>query len=195
MKQIKDKLFDGVVSFFVIAFLLIFSPIIIVGFLISTVKDYFEYKKTPYYLDTGAKYSWFCARSYSVTLYNAIKKEGLSINFYRNNELKAASEDYFIYDDALILFDFDSDMFYFDKEKDDWMFYENHESTLLENEVDKKIKKANDFLGENRCRKAIIFVEKELLDDIPEKYYERIEFLTITEGDKISTLKTILAKN
>ena len=100
MKQIKDKLFDGVVSFFVIAFLLIFSPIIVVGFLISTVKDYFEYKKTPYYLDTGAKYSWFCARSDSVTLYNAIKKECLSINFYRNNELKAASEDYFILDDA-----------------------------------------------------------------------------------------------
>ena len=195
MKQIKDKLIDGVVSFFVIAFLLIFSPIIVVGFLISTVKDYFEYKKTSYYLDTGAKYSWFCARSDSVTLYNAIKKEGLSIDFYRNNELKAASEDYFILDDALILFDFDSDMFYFDKEKDDWMFYEDHESILLENEVDKEIKKVNDFLGENRCRRAIIFVEKELLHDIPEKHYERIEFLTITEGDKISTLKSILAKN
>ena len=66
---------------------------------------------------------------------------------------------------------------------------------LLENEIDEEIKKVNEFLGEEVCNNAIIFVESDLLEDVPEIHYEKIEFLSVTEGNKVSALKKYYSMN
>lgn len=88
----------------------------------------------------------------------------------------------------MLLCDYDSD-FFFDKEKDEWVIYDEDDYVLLETAVDDDIKRVNEFLCENVCKRAVLFTEKELLDEAPENRYERIEFLPMTDGDKFLALK------
>ena len=192
MKTFFNKFGKAMLTVIIAILLVIASPLILIWLVISTTRDYFKYKESRYYRDTGEKYSWLCARTYHITFYNDIKNAKLPINYYRNDEIKITGYGYFIYNDFLILCDYDSDTFFFDKEKDEWLVYEEHDYLLLEKEVDEEIKKVNEFLGENICKKALLFVENDLFEETRQKNYERIEFLSITDGNKISALKSVI---
>ena len=172
--------------------LLIASPFILVWLPIKTIRDYLKYKQSKYYQDTGEKYSWLCADTSHISFYNDIKDARLPIKYYRDKKIRITGYGYFIYDNTLILCDYDSDLLFFDKDKYEWLVYEEHDYLLLENEIDEEIKKANEFLGENICKKALLFVDKDLLEEASQKQYERIEFLSITDGNKVAALKNIL---
>ncbi len=194
MKTFFNKFGEAMVTVFIVVLLVIASPVIFIWLVIKTIRDYFKYKDTQYYRDTCEKYSWLCADSYHVAFYNAIKDANLPVNYYRDNAIKITGYGYFIYNDILILCDYDSDTFYFDKDKDDWLVYDEHDYLLLETEIDEEIKKVNEFLGGNICKKAFLFIESELLEEAPEKNYERIEFLPVTDGDKILALRNKVVK-
>lgn len=179
-------------SFFYAILLILASPFILIWLVFATIHDYIKYKKTQYYNDTHEKYSWLCARSYYVVFYDAIKSAGLPIEYYRDTETKLTGYGYFIFNDVLILCDYDSDILYFDNDKNEWLVYDEHDYMLLETTIDEELKKVNEFLGEFRCKRAILFVESELLNETTEKEYERIEFLSIKDGDKISALKGLI---
>lgn len=179
-------------SFFYAILLILASPFILIWLIFATITDYIKYKKTQYYNDTHEKYSWLCARSYYVVFYDAIKSASLPIDYYRDKETKLTGYGYFIFKDVLILCDYDSDILCFDKDNNEWLVYDEHDYMLLEPTIDEELKKVNEFLGENRCKRAILFVESELLEKATEKEYEQIKLLPIEDSDKISTLKTII---
>jgi hypothetical protein len=188
MKAFSGKFREAMVTVFIVILLILASPFILVWLIFATITDYIKYKQTQYYKDTGEKYSWLCCHSSCISFYNDITNAHLPIEYYRDKGIKITGYGYFIYKDTLLLCDYDSD-FFFDKETDEWVIYDEHDYILLETAVDDYIKKVNDFLGRKVCNKAIIFTESELLEDAPENKYERIEFLPMTDGDKFSALK------
>lgn len=119
----------------------------------------------------------------------------MPIKYYRDKNTRITGYGYFIYNDVVILCDYDSDAFFFDKDKDEWFIYEEHDYLILENEINEEIKRVNEFLGEEICKKAILFIESDLLEDVPEIHYEKIEFLSVTEGNKVSALKKYYSMN
>lgn len=192
MKEFLNKFGEAVVIVFIVMLLIIASPFIIVWLVIKTTRDYFKYKESRYYKDTSEKYSWLCADTAHISFYNDLKDAGVPIKYYRDDNIRITGYGYFIYNDFLILCDYDSDTIFFDKDKDEWLVYEEHDYLLLENEVNEEIKRVNEFLGEEICKKAILFVENDLLENAHEKHYEKIEFLSITDGNKISALRNII---
>lgn len=192
MKIFFKEFRDAMISLLVAILLILFSPFILIWLIIATIRDYIKYKKSLYYQDTYEKYSWMCGSSYYVAFYDAIKSAGLSIDYYRSNEVKLTGYGYFIYNDILLLCDYDSDTLHFDKDNDEWLVYDEDDYLLLETEIDEEIKKVNEFLGKEQCKRVILFVESEMLVEVPEKHYDRIEFLPIIDGDKISALKSIV---
>lgn len=193
MKVSFKKVGDALMSFFYAILLILASPVVLIWLVFATIHDYIKYKKTRYYKDTHERYSWLCAQSYYVSFYDSIKSAGLPIDYYRDRTIKLTGYGYFIFNDVLILCDYDSDILYFDKDNNEWMVYDEHDYVLLEpTTIDEELKKVNEFLDENRCKKVIIFVERELLEEATGKEYERIILLPIEDGDKISALKTIL---
>ena len=179
-------------SFIYAILLVLVSPFILIYLIFATITDYFKYKKTQYYKDTQEKYSWLCARSYYVVFYDAIKSAGLSVDYYRDRETKMTGYGYFIHNDILITCDYDSDILHFNKDENEWLVYDEHDYMLLEPTIDDEIKKVNDFLGENRCNQAIIFVENELLEEATVKEYERVKLLPVEDDNKISALEIVL---
>ena len=195
MKEFLNKFGEVLIIVFIVMLLIIASPFIIVWLVIKTIKDYFKYIEGRYYQVTREKYSWLCAGTPHICFYNDIKDAGLPIKYYRDKSIRITGYGYFIYNSTLILCDYDSETLFFDKEKNEWLVYEEHDYLLLENKIDEEIKKVNEFLGEEVCNNAIIFVESDLLEDVPEIHYEKIEFLSVTEGNKVSALKKYYSMN
>ena len=98
----------------------------------------------------------------------------MPIDYYRDKETKIAGYGYFVYRNILIICDFDNVM-YFDSEQNEWFVYEERDVILLREKIEEEIKKANEFFGENRCNKAIVFLDAETFDEILEKKYENKE--------------------
>lgn len=191
MKTFFKKFGEAISIVFVIPFLIIILPILLAWLAILTIVDYVKYKKTMYYVETKGKYTWLCANSAYIDFYNSIKKSDLPIDYYRDEEIKIQGYGYFVYRDILILCDFDN-VIYFDSGQNEWFIYEEHGDILLKEKVEEEIKKANEFFGENRCNKAIVFLDAETFDETPEKHYENFEFLRDT--DKISELLDFISR-
>ena len=192
LKSFIKETCEGLLKILIILLLIVFSPIILIWIIISTIKDYIKYKKSEYFEDTHERYSFLCADSYHISFYNATKKANLPIDFYRKKDVKITGYGYFIYHDALILCDYDSDTLYFDKEKDEWTVYDEHGYVSFEPEVEQEIKNCNEFLEKDVCKRAIVLVESEFVDEAPEKEHKLFEFLPVADGDKVSTLKNII---
>lgn len=192
MKNFIKGICEGLLKIILILLLIVCSPIIGIWLIIATIRDYIKYKKSIYFQDTNEKYSWLCADTYHISLYNAIKSADLPINFFRKKDIKISGYGYFIYQDSLILCDYDSDTLYFDKEKDEWTVYDEHGYVSFEPEVEQEIKSCNEFLGKDVCKRAIVLVESEFIDEAPEKEHEIFEFLPVTDGNKVSALKNII---
>ena len=169
----------------------VFSPVILIVLLVKTISDYIKYKKSRYYHDTHEKYSWMCASSDYITFYNAAKAAGVPVEYYRDNRIKETGYGYFIFNNTMLVCDYDSDCVYFDKDREEWFAYDAKDCILLESKVDKEIEAVNELLGENRCSKAIIFIEGSMLEGVPEKHYERLEFLSVSDRDLVSALTLI----
>ncbi len=191
MKLFLKKLCEALGIVLICILCVVFSPIILIVLLIKTVSDFIKYKKSRYYYDTHEKYTWMCASSEYVVFYNAVKAAELPVEYYRNNQIKETGYGYFVYKDTLLICDYDSDSVYFDKEREEWFAYDAKDCVLLESEIKKEIEAVNEFLGENRCSKAVIFIESSMLEGVPEKHYERIEFLPVSNRDLISSLKKL----
>ena len=92
--------------------------IILLLLLLWTPIDYIKYKFSRYYKDTKEKYSWMCAVSCYVRLYDLIKKENLPIEYHRCNDSHVTGYGYFVYKDVLILNDYELS---YDPEKQIWL--------------------------------------------------------------------------
>ena len=191
MKTFFKKFGEAISIVFAVPILIITSPILLIGFVILMLPNYFKYKKTCYYADTKEKYTVFNADLTYINFYDSIKKSDLPIDYYRDKETKIAGYGYFVYRNILIICDFDN-VFYFDSGQNEWFIYEEHGDIPLKEKVEEEIKKANEFFGENRCNKAIVFLDAETFDEIPEKNYENFEFLRDT--DKISELLDFISR-
>ena len=191
MKTFFKKFFEALSTVIGAVGLLLFLPFILILLAVLTIINYIKYKKTRYYMDTKESYSWLCADSAHISFYNDIKKSELPIEYYRDKNIKITGYGYFVYRDILIIRDFDN-VIYFDSEQNEWFIYEEHGENLLKEKVEEEIKKANEFFGENRCNKAIVFLDAEVFDETLEKHYENFEFLRDT--DKISELNEFIQK-
>ena len=191
MKTFFKKFFEAISTVIGAAGLLLFSPFILILLAVLTIINYIKYKKTRYYMDTKERYSWLCADSAHISFYDDIKKSELPIEYYRDKNIKTAGYGYFVYRDILIIRDFDN-VIYFDSGQNEWFIYEEHGENLLKENVEEEIKKANEFFAENRCNKAIVFLDAEVFDETLEKHYENFEFLRDT--DKISELNEFIQK-
>lgn len=193
MKLFFKKFGEALLSVLIFILCVVFSPVILFVFSGKTVSDYFKYKKSRYYHDTHEKYSWMCASSDYILFYNAVKISGVPVEYYRDNSIKETGYGYFVYGNTLLICNYDSDCVYFDKDKEEWFAYDARDSVLLETEIDKEIESVNEFLGENRCSKAIIFIESSMLEGVPEKHYERLVFSSVSDRDLVSALKKFVA--
>ena len=189
MKLFLDKFKDGRASVFVVAFLILVSPFIFVWLIIKTIIDYFKYKKSLYYKDTKEKYSWLCAHSEHVLFYNAIKTEKFPIDFYRDKSNKSTGCGYFVYGDVLILCDYDSEIIFFDNNREEWFVNDERDFVSLETAVYDELEKANKLLDKGVCNRAIVFVDSCEYDKATKKQCNNIGFLIINDSDKISALK------
>ena len=59
MKTFLNKFSEAMITVFIVVLLIIASPLIFIWIVIATTIDYFKYKKSRYYQDTGEKYSCF----------------------------------------------------------------------------------------------------------------------------------------
>ncbi len=194
MKTFFKKFFEALSTVIGAVGLLLFSPFILILLAVLTIINYIKYKKTRYYMDTKERYSWLCDDSAHINFYNDIKKSDLPIEYYRDKNIKTAGYGYFIYNDILVLCDYDPCIIYFDYGQDEWYIYEEHGDIQLKDAVEEEIKKVNEFFGENRCNKAIVFVNDETLDEAQEKYYKNVELLRVTDTDEISALNEFIQK-
>ena len=91
---------------------IIFSPIILIGFVISSIAYLFElpknrkaYKSSQYYKDFGLPFKMFRLYSPEYRFYNSCKKRNLKLDYVRQ---ESDGFEYFIYDDTIFVFpDFD----------------------------------------------------------------------------------------
>lgn len=175
-----------------IIFTVIFFPIVVLfllGLLIITPFDYLKYKKSRYYKDTKEKYSWLCMVSYYVKFYDLVKKANLPIDFYRCDYAPITGYGFFVYKDILILNDYEP---CYDEERDIWLVEIEDEYVDIKEEVEADIKRCNDFLKDNICTRALVFIYDEVYKEHPDVKYEKIDFLPVKNNSYIDALKTII---
>lgn len=169
-------------------------PIVIIYvlylFLITPI-DYFRYKRSMYYKDTKEKYSWLCTVSHCIKLYDLIKKHNLPIDYYRDYDAPLAGDGYFIYKDILILSVYETELC-FDETKNIWTIEIEDEYVDIKEEVEADIKRCNDFLKDNICTRALVFIYDEVYKEHPDVKYEKIDFLPVKNNSYIDALKTII---
>ena len=168
-------------------------PFWLVLLTVKTVKDYSIYKRTVYFQDTHEKYRWMCGESQYIQFYDSVKKADVPVEFYRDKSVEETGYGYFVFNDTLFVCDYDSDNLYFDKDRNEWLVYYSDECLLLETEIDKVLKIVNTFLGENKCVQTVLVLPSNMLDDVPERHYERIRFLAIQNSDMVSALRNYFA--
>ncbi len=191
MRKSCEEREDILVTIFIVVFVTIASPLILVWLIIRTIVDYFKYKKSKYYSDTHERYSWMCGESEHIVFYNELKKANLPVDYYRDDLIKMTGYGYFIFKNILILCDYDSDVIYFDFDNENW-FVNGECSLLLEPAINDEIKKVNKLLGANVCERAILLVDSRILADVPEKHYENFEFLPVTNKNRVSALRNVV---
>ena len=178
----KDKLSTVAVCFLIIIFL----PFILLYFIIYTPVDIIRYRKTQYYKDTKDKYTWLAAKSYCVRLYEAVKKAGLPIEYYRRGKCFG----YFLYKNYLIFNDYNLS---YGEEIHYWTVERGDEYIRLEEAVKQDIQDFNEFMKTEAAGKAIILVENDIFDDDPPKS-ETYEII-ITQEDMATALKKFVSEH
>ena len=157
--------------------------------LITTPIDYFKYIRTRYYKDTHEKYSWLCRESYYIKFYDMIKKNNLAIDYYRSNLESFTGHGYFIYNDILILTDYEP---CFDNEKNIWTVEIEDEYIDIKANVEETIEECNNFLKGDICKRAIVLIDNEVYSEHPNLKYDNFDFLPVTSGNELKALKTII---
>lgn len=178
-----------------IIFTILLLPIVVLfllGLLVITPIDYFKYKRSYYYKDTKERYSWLCTSSYYVKFYDMIKKEKLPIKFYRCKDVSITGYGYFVFNDTLILNDYDP---YFDEERNTWLIEIEDKYVDIKDDVDETIAKCNEYLKGYICKKAVVLIDKELFDEEPNVKYENFEFLPVGDGLNAEALKSYISTN
>lgn len=159
-------------------------------FLLITPFDYLKYKRTRYYQDTHETYSWLCASSYYIKLYEEIKKSNLPIDYYRcDYGAPITGCGYFIYKDILILNDYEP---CFDREKNIWTVEIEDEYIDIKEDVMAAIERCNEFLKEDVCKKAIVLIDSDDYHEHPDIKYDSFDFLPVCGNDMLSALKSII---
>lgn len=165
--------------------------IFLIVLLLGIPFDYIKYRSSRYYKDTKEKYSWLCATSYYVGLYNLIKKENLPIDYYRSTEVPITGYGYFVYRDMLLVNDYEP---CYDAEKQTWLVESEDEYVELEQEVEAVRKRCNQQLGSEVCKKTIVLIDKELLEAHPDALYENIELLPVNDSCDVVALKKLTSQ-
>ncbi|MBR2413188.1 MAG: hypothetical protein IKB13_01690 [Clostridia bacterium] len=192
MKTFLTKLHEKLPEILVYLLLPIAAPIVLILMGVVSVKEHLKYKKTRYYRDTHERFTVLGGATTHIAFYNAIKESDLPVAFYRDKTAKAAGYGYFLYDDVLILCDYDSDICFFDKEKGEWMVHCARDYRLLATEVDEQLQKANAFFGTDKCKRAVVLMEKSVLDAADTKQYVNFEFLPVVNGDMAAAVKNYI---
>lgn len=122
--------------------IIIFSPVILIGFIISSIVYLFElpqnrkaYKSSQYYKDFGLPFEMFRLYSPEYRFYNSYKMRNLKLDYIRQ---ESNGIEYFIYDDMIFVFP-DFDQIDFNEERSvwevdydgDWQFFEKAYQKLL----------------------------------------------------------------
>lgn len=151
----------------------------LLGLVLYTPVDCLRYKRSRYYKDTRERYSWLAGGSCYVKLYGLIKRETLPIEYHRYTHSAATAHGCFLYGDTLILNDYEP---CYDAEQDVWTIEVDDEYVDIRGDVDGEITRCNEFLGTERCQKALVLIDRDVWEEHPEAHYERIEFLPV-DGD------------
>lgn len=165
--------------------------IFLIVLLIGTPFDYIKYRSSRYYKDTKEKYSWLCTTSYYISLYNLIKKENLPIAYYRCTDVPLTGYGYFVYQDMLLLNDYEP---CYDEEKQTWLVEVEDEYVDLESEVEAVRARCNQRLGREVCKKAVVLIDKELLEAHPNAQYETIRLLPVSDSCDVDALKKLTSQ-
>ena len=162
---------------------------VILWMLIITPFDYIKYKRSRYYKDTKEKYTWRCGDLFWVKFYDLIIKEKLPIEYYRCENVPITAYGYFVYNDILILNDYDP---CFDEEKNIWTIEIEDEWVDIKDDVEAAIEGCNDLIGDNRCKKAVVLIDKDLFDEHPDVRYDNIDFLPKSQYFDAAALRDVV---
>lgn len=166
--------------------------LLLLGLLITTPIDYIRYKCSRYFKDTKERYSWLSYSSYYVKLYDTVKKHGLPIDYYRCDSVKINGYGFFIYNDTLILNDYEPS---FDIEKEAWTDEIEDEYVPIEEEAKRRIKECNEALNREACIKAVLLIDEDLYNEHPDVKCENVKvFPVANKYDDIASFEKMLAQ-
>lgn len=185
----KKQLFNKMKSNISIVLLLPFILILILFMLLYTPFDFIKYKKSHYYKDTKEKYTFLSGDSIYIKLYNLIKDNNLTIEYFRYSFIDITAYGYFKYNDILIFADYDV---FFDEDKNQWCCgCADDEAVLISNKISTDIENFNLNFNYD-IKKSVVLVDEEIYNDIIKCDFNNVDFIAVNNNDYISALKTII---
>ena len=185
MKKIFKKIFD----IFLTAIALPFVFILLFLLVLYTPIDYLRYKKTFYYKQIKEKYTWLCGGSTYIKVYDLVQKNKLPIDFYRNKAVSTTGYGYFVYQDSLLLIDYN---ICYDDELEKWVVnFGDDEPAPLESVAIGEIDAFNSKFGKN-IEKAVVLIDEEIYNDIVKYNFSDIVFLKVENDKYLPALKDFL---
>lgn len=185
MKKIFKKIFD----IFLTAIALPFVFILLFLLVLYTPIDYLRYKKTFYYKQIKEKYTWLCGGSTYIKVYDLVQKNKLPIDFYRNKAVSTTGYGYFVYQDSLLLIDYN---ICYDDELEKWVVnFGDDEPATLESVAIGEIDAFNSKFGKN-IEKAVVLIDEEIYNDIVKYNFSDIVFLKVENDKYLPVLKDFL---
>lgn len=177
--------------------IIVFLPVIIllfIGAVLYTPIDYVKFKTSIYQNDYPRKYKWLCGRHEDNKIYKAIKENGLPISYFKSCEDYELPGD-FVYKDTVLDF---SMPFFFDGEKETWLYSEQSEVHRDECECDcsdkyLSVEEAKSYLLEQfakrntviKCTKIVFFYEIGFIKTV----YGEKALATLREEDSVILYK------
>ena len=161
------KQFRGVVAnFFVWFLIIIFSPLLFLLGICSILYipiDFIKFKRSEYQKDFPRKYKWLCGTHTDNKVYTVVKQNNLPVTYLKFYEDYELSGDFF-YKDVYLNFSYP---FFFDEEKDMWLFWHCNENESENGEENEETEiNTEDCLTEEEEREYILDEIKEHYPDI-----------------------------
>ena len=165
MKDFMKKFRDALLCVLVTPLVLLFA----LGLVLYIPVDYVRYRRSAFFRDTRQKYEFLSGGTLWVRLYNAMRAEELPLDFYLHST-KEVTYGYFRYKNTLLVLDYPAE---YDPNSKEWFVcYDQDDKeacTPLAEALETEVEGFNEIVGEKRCDRAVLLVDRSQIrdEDIP----------------------------
>lgn len=146
--------------------------------------DYVRYRRCAFYKDTGHKYELFSGNTQWIRLYNAMRAEDLPLDFHFHST-REVTYGYFRYKNILLVQDYPAE---YDPNSGEWFVcYDKDDKepcTPLAEALKSELEGFNDILGEKRCDRAVLLVDRRDFADEDLPHLESCPLLLGYDGQR-----------